>query len=538
MLWAAAAALVLMALAFTAWPLLRGAGPPRSVASRRALLRAQYRDRVAELAGEAASGQLDPENRAAVEAELGANLLDEFHQTQLQARDDAEAAFAREQSDHGRVGAAVWVLLALLPVAGIGIYLSAGEPDAATVAGAQEVLRLNPDTQRADIEAWRDRLARRVASRPDETESWYLLGISRLQLGEFAAAAEAMASVHRLGGDDPNIDLYWLQSRYLAAGGTLDERSRSIAQRLLAARPNHPMVLEMFAIEAYRGGDFRRAVEFLNQALSSPMAAAQAQTLLAGLAQARSRMAPLNPSIDVNVAVPQGAPRNGTVFVIARPPGGGMPYAVLRRPAELLPLAVRLDATAGMSEATSLANAAEVEVVVRLSRSGNPQPAAGDWEWRSEPLNVAALDAPLALEADLAPMTGRSADAAAPVARSAAESAAVSVVDVRVSAPPAAPRDATLFVIARPPGGGMPLAVVRRRADEMPLTVRLDDSASMVPARKLSSADQFEVVVRLSLAGTAAAGPGDWEWRSDLLNRDDLSRPLRLQAELRPRPAE
>jgi cytochrome c-type biogenesis protein CcmH len=397
MFWLAAGALVILALAFIVWPLAAAQAPPRTAADRRRMMRALYRDRVAEIEAETAAEQLDPETRGQVVDELGANLLAEY-QAAAPAPDETTAP----TSSGPRV--AFWLLLLLLPVAGIGVYLSAGEPAAMELAGASEVLTLDPRSERAEIETWRARLLRRVERRPEDGRSWYLLGVSRLQLGEFAAAADAFTQAHQHVGRDPTIDLYWLQARYLAAGGELDEQSRMLAQRILQARPNHPLVLEMFAIDAYRRGEYRTAVEQLNRALDNPLPASQRAALLGGLDQARSRMGILTPSIDVDVTAPAGAPRNSTLFVIARPPGGGMPYAVVRRPAAVLPLSVRLDDTVSMS-GQKLSDAEAIEVVVRLSRSGNPTAAPGDWEWRSEVLQVAELNTPVALEASLQPRT-------------------------------------------------------------------------------------------------------------------------------------
>src|SRR5690606_37285125 len=140
------------------------------------------------------------------------------------------------------------------------------------------------------IEQWRARLARRVERVPEDGQSWYLLGIARLQLTDFAGAAAAFAEAHRYLGPEPGVVLYWLQSRYLAAGGTLDEQSRRLAENVLAASPNHPLVLEMLAIEAYRRGDYREAVEYLNRALSNPLSPTQRAVLEGGLAQARERL--------------------------------------------------------------------------------------------------------------------------------------------------------------------------------------------------------------------------------------------------------
>lgn len=395
MLWTIGALLAALALAFTVWPLLRPHGPRGDVPDRGRLMRVLYRDRLAELDREAAAGQLDPQIRSEVVDELGANLLDEYREAEWTAADPAGA---------GRPGRrAAWIVAALVPVLALGVYLTAGEPDAVSIAGASQVLELDPQDQRAEIEQWRDALEKRVSNRPDDAQSWYLLGVSRLQLGEFATAAEAFASAHELTGADPNIDLYWLQARYLAADGQMDERSRAIAQRVLERRPNHPLVLEMFAIDAYRGERYREAVEHLNRALNNPLSAHQFAALLGGLEQARSRMGNLAPSVDVRVTAPPQAPREGTLFVIARPPGGGMPYAVIRRPAGMLPLEVRLDDTTAMNPQLELSAAGQFQVVVRLSRSGRPTPGPGDWEWQSEVLEVDALSEPATLEATLAP---------------------------------------------------------------------------------------------------------------------------------------
>jgi len=400
MLYLIAGLLLLLALGFTVWPLLRARRGTAPVASRVELMRALYRDRVAELDREAGGGQLDQEIRAEVEEELGANLLDEYQQAKAQA--DAMAAAEAATPGGGRRTAVLAVAL-LVPVLAALVYWSVGEPAAPQIAGAAEVLRLDPQHDRVRIERWRDRLEARVAASPGDGQSWFLLGVARLQLGSFGPAADAFASAAERTGSDPNLELYWLQARYLAAGGSLDERSRAIAARLLEARPNHPLVLEMFAIDAYRGGDYRQAVEYLNRALGNDLARAQTEALLAGLAQARSRMEPLEPSVDVAVSAPADAPREATLFVIARPPGGGMPYAVVRRPARLLPLEVRLDDTVSMTDARPLSAAEAFEVVVRLSRSGTAAPAPGDWEWRSEVLRPAQLAEPVRLAAELVP---------------------------------------------------------------------------------------------------------------------------------------
>ena len=94
------------------------------------------------------------------------------------------------------------------------------------------------------------------------------------------------------------------------------------------------------------------------------------------------------------------------------------------------------------------------------------------------------------------------------------------------------PENAVLFVIARPVGGGVPYAVVRRPVSGVPPSVRLDDAVSMNPANPLSGASDVEIIARLSLTGRPQAGPGDWQWQSGPIGLSKSAQPIVLKAEL------
>jgi cytochrome c-type biogenesis protein CcmH len=94
--------------------------------------------------------------------------------------------------------------------------------------------------------------------------------------------------------------------------------------------------------------------------------------------------------------------------------------------------------------------------------------------------------------------------------------AASASLKVRVSLSPAvaakaAPND-TVFIFARAVNGPrMPLAIVSKKAKDLPATIVLDDSQEMMGSARLSSVAEVVVVARVSKSGVANAQPGDLE---------------------------
>ncbi|AGA90144.1 cytochrome c-type biogenesis protein CcmI [Thioflavicoccus mobilis 8321] len=89
--------------------------------------------------------------------------------------------------------------------------------------------------------------------------------------------------------------------------------------------------------------------------------------------------------------------------------------------------------------------------------------------------------------------------------------------------------DDALFVYAKAAiGPGMPLAVVRAKAGDLPLTVTLDDSLAMTPDLPLSSVAEVVVGARITKSGEAMPQSGDLEGESGPVAVADDEAPIAL----------
>jgi cytochrome c-type biogenesis protein CcmH len=79
--------------------------------------------------------------------------------------------------------------------------------------------------------------------------------------------------------------------------------------------------------------------------------------------------------------------------------------------------------------------------------------------------------------------------------------------------------DDTVFVFAQAAAGPkMPLAVARKRVDELPLRIVLDDNSAMAEGMNISAFNQVVVVARVSKSGNASAASGDLQGKSAVVD--------------------
>lgn len=278
------------------------------------------------------------------------------------------------------------IAMLALGLAGGALYLLVGTPDAAERTATSD----EPATLEDGVQA----LQQALAKDPQRADGWALLGRSQLALGKLAEATAAFDRAVRLAPDDPGILVEAAQARAQAAPGKqFDDQALQWLRHANALAPESERAGWLIGIALRQRGQDAEAAKAW-EALLPTLEPGAARALREQIAIARGA-AGLPPRVETPAPAAAGdhalavqvrfAPgtamdpawANATVFVIARAPGGPpMPVAVQKHPASQLPLLVTLGDGDSPMPTSTLSQLQEVEVLARLSRSGqaNRQP--------------------------------------------------------------------------------------------------------------------------------------------------------------------
>ena len=251
------------------------------------------------------------------------------------------------------------------------------------------------------------RLEAELRRDPRQVDGLRLLGRAYLQQERVGEARDAFARAAELAPDDADVLAEAAEVRALAATDRrFDDRAIALLERALELQPTHQRARWFLGIAQRQRGQDAQAVATWEPLLAA-VDAKTADALRPQIAQARAAAGLPPPpgaaaatgaatgagghAIEVRLQVdPALAARasGATVFVIARRPGGPpMPVAVERHALAGLPASIVLDDADGPMPTQKLSGLDTVEVVARLSASGDAMRRDGDIE--SEAVRVA-----------------------------------------------------------------------------------------------------------------------------------------------------
>ena len=256
----------------------------------------------------------------------------------------------------------------------------------------------------------RNALERRLAQRDDsDGRRRFMLAQLDIEFRRYDDAVRQFDLLLKQFPNDAGIAAQYAQASYLASGRKLTPEVLSQARRALQLDPNQTTALGLLGIAAFEQKDFAQALLHWRHLLRLlPVDSPSVTMIEQGIKQAEQQVGPdgiPGPKIIVSVslaaALEKVRPLQGVLFVFAKAVDGPpLPLAVARLDPSRLPIEVVLDNSMAMAAGVDLSSAKQVQVIARITASGQVRGEPGDLEGGSAPLTLTASAQKLALQID------------------------------------------------------------------------------------------------------------------------------------------
>ncbi|RMS42076.1 Cytochrome c heme lyase subunit CcmH, partial [Pseudomonas amygdali pv. photiniae] len=208
-------------------------------------------------------------------------------------------------------------------------------------------------------------------------------------------AAQMFERSVALAGRSPELLGQWAQALYFASDKHFTAQVQALTDEALQADPNEVTSLGLLGIAAFETQRYQAAVDYWTRLLAAlPAQDASRSALEGGIARARENLAgqaapvkarALKVRVTLAASLKGNVQPGDSVFIFARAINGpAAPLAVKRITVADLPAEVELSDADAMMPQLNLSNFAQVQLVARVSRAG--QPTTGEWVGRSQPL--------------------------------------------------------------------------------------------------------------------------------------------------------
>jgi len=245
-------------------------------------------------------------------------------------------------------------------------------------------------TEAPSVAAMVTSLAARLQEDPDDVEGWKMLGRSYLQLKDFPGAVNAYQQAINLESGQNAQTLADLGEVILLSDPrTLHGRAGELFENALVIAPNNPKALFYSGMAAIDRGEPELGADRWEALLATSPPANIESMLRQRIAELRGETLEIpaqSPGLVINVNVslsPAAATaiaQDATVFIIARDPAQpSPPLAAVRRLASELPSVVEIGDTDAMIPGRVPSGFATLEIVARVSMTGQPIAQPGDW---------------------------------------------------------------------------------------------------------------------------------------------------------------
>lgn len=354
-----------------------------------------YKQRLMELESDITNGILSEADAESVKEELQLSLLNQDKNKQRTA--------TKIKSTSSTITAVS--LLILVPVFVIALYQAIGQPHLIMHASLlSEFNQAETDEEKlASIEKMLTQLEQRLINKPDDVDGWLMLTNSYTSLERYPDALRAIDNLYRLKADDPTVMLRYADILSMVNDGDFTGKPTTLINKALELDPENSNGLWLAGLAANERGDITSAIAYWQRLIPKLEEDSEPQQQIKQYIQlasehlnsvqnniettaepvAESRTPAQANTITINVSLADTLlnemSADDTLFVYARAiEGPPIPLAIVRQTASALPLQVTLDDSMAMMPSNKLSDHTAVQVIARLSKSGDAKPESGD----------------------------------------------------------------------------------------------------------------------------------------------------------------
>lgn len=284
------------------------------------------------------------------------------------------------------------LLAILLPVCTLLLYTTFGNTGAIT--GVHTAENVQTQQNMPSVDEMLASLQQRLKDNPKDSNGWFLLARTYMMLNQYEQAIEALETLSQLVGKNPNVLVQLADAKAMQNGGQLRGEPQALLEQALEIDDKHPQGLMLYAMSLAERGQYTAALERIKTLRVLVRDDAES---VAELDQLRAQIKVLmgQENVTVEPTVPQSgltiqvtldealaidAQVTDTLFIFARQAdqANAPPIAVVKKKVIDLPAEIILSDQQSMQGGKALSSYQHVQIVARISTSGQPSATTGD----------------------------------------------------------------------------------------------------------------------------------------------------------------
>ena len=290
------------------------------------------------------------------------------------------------------------ILLLVIPVFVISVYSFIGTPNSIEkLVLVSDLKNTKSDSEKlVSVEQMLKRVERRLLDDPNNSDDWLMLANSYVVLNRYPDPIRALENLYRLKGDDPSLLFRYADVLAMANSGIFAGKPSELIKKALQLDPQNTMGLWLAGLVAYEEGEIKKAINYWQNVLPKlEIGSEEEKNIRKYIEFAKENN---NISIQNNDSITQekieyslklsielspnftNVNKNKIVFIYANPINSpnNMPIIVLRKTVADLPLLVEMNDSMSMLPSNKLSDYKSVQVLARISNSGNAKSEKGD----------------------------------------------------------------------------------------------------------------------------------------------------------------